>query len=102
MCDTLEQFCSQTFHVEKRSAAKGRLRYKLVLKNGVLHIEVLENLDHSGKSAGGTYTKGPVSLEKILAELKGEARVSGDNNNAGFWRAILEHQGIIAPNENQA
>ena len=93
MCNTLEQFCNQTFNVKKQSS-KGTLKYKFVLKNSVLYIEILENLDASGKPARGTYTKGPVSLKKILAELKGGAKVSGDNNNVGFWSAILEHQGI--------
>ena len=93
MFNTLDQFCNHTFLVDKRSET-GTLKYKFVLEKGVLYIEILGNLDPGGKPAGGTYTKGPVSLKKILTQLKGGVRVSHDNNDVAFWRAILEHQGI--------
>ncbi len=95
MFNTLEQFCNHAFLVDKRSGM-GTLKYKFVLGNGVLHIEILEDLDPSGKPAGGTYTKSPVSLEKILTQLKGGVRVSLNNNDEAFWHAILEHQELAS------
>jgi len=94
MFSTLEQFCNHPFRVDKRSG-RGTLEYRFVLKKGVLYIEILKNLDSSGQPASGTYTKGPVSLKKILEQSKEGAKRSGNNDDVGFWRAILEHQGII-------
>ncbi len=94
MFNTLEQFCNHTFLVDKQKAAMGKLEYKFVLEDGVLCIKILRNLDFNGQDAGGEYIKDPVSLKDILAQLRGHATVSRNNNNAPFWRAILKHQGI--------
>lgn len=82
MFNTLEQFCKHAFRVDKQRSTTGTLKYKFVLENGVLYIQILENLDSGGNPAGGTYTRDPVSLEKILVELNGGARAS-KNDNAG-------------------
>lgn len=87
---TLAAFLNQPFTVPKASG-NGKLVYELLVNEDGLCIHILRNLGPDGKDAGGTFATKPVSLGKILSDLKaGKAA----NNNDSFWRTILKHQGI--------
>jgi len=87
----IPQSLSDELRARKKSG-DGELIYRFVLKEKKLCVEVLENLDASGEKAGGTFTTGPVPLGKIL---KSDGASSSNNNDNAFWKAILEHQGLI-------